>query len=426
MQLKSTRHIALLFALLLMPLMALAAVHQVSDIPNVHLNDSTQFVSNPDGILSAEAKQRADSTLQMLMRTTTAEVTVAVVDDITEDADIDDFTTDLFRAWGIGKSDKNNGLLILVVKNRRQVVFRTGYGLEGLLTDGTCGSIIRNVMKPYFRQEDYDSGVCMAVKTVSDIITNPDARDEVLSAQANNANAGSDNDDDGDNLFAFYCVLSAITLAAFIFAFCVQFYNTRRASRMEKYLAFDSLKIPVLIASLLTMGFSLPVLVAVLIMRHRLRRGKHVCTVCATRMNLVDEVHDNDYLTHSQDLEEKIQSVDYDVWLCPTCGETEILPYVQKASTYAVCPVCAARTMRMVSDRITIQPTTTRTGLREITHHCLNCGYDDIRRETLPKSEPIIIVGGGRGGFGSGGGGGFSGGSFGGGLTGGGGARGGW
>ena len=115
--------------LLLMPIVAFATNHAVKDIPNVHLADSTQFVSNPDGIISAAAKMQADSTLQALMRLTTAEVAAVVVDDITEDADIDDFATDLFREWGLGKKDNNNGLLILIVKARRQVVFRTGYGL---------------------------------------------------------------------------------------------------------------------------------------------------------------------------------------------------------------------------------------------------------------------------------------------------------
>ncbi len=80
--------------------------------------------------------------------------------------------------------------------------------------------------------------------------------------------------------------------------------------------------------------------------------------------------------------------------------------------------------MRVVSDRITVQPTTVHTGMRVVTRECLNCGYSDDDIHTLPKVAPVIIVGGG-GGSGRGGGG-FGGGSFGGGFTAGGGASGGW
>ena len=81
------------------------------------------------------------------------------------------------------------------------------------------------------------------------------------------------------------------------------------------------------------------------------------CSNCGARMNLVDEVHDNDYLTPAQDTEERINSIDYDVWLCPDCGETEILPYVQRSSDYTECPRCHARACRMVSDRVMRRPT---------------------------------------------------------------------
>ena len=46
-------------------------------------------------------------------------------------------------------------------------------------------------------------------------------------------------------------------------------------------------------------------------------------------MELIDEEHDNDYLTPAQDTEEKLNSIDYDVWHCPHCHETEVLPYVR-------------------------------------------------------------------------------------------------
>lgn len=146
-------------------------------------------------------------------------------------------------------------------------------------------------------------------------------------------------------------------------------------------------------------------------------------------MHRVDEVHDNDYLTPSQDMEERINSVDYDVWLCPECNETDIIPYVNSAAGYTTCPNCGARADSMIANRVLRQPTTRHEGQGVRMYRCRNCGFAHETPYAIAKTvePPIIIVpggGGGRGGFG--GGGGFSGGSFGGGMTGGGGASGGW
>lgn len=161
--------------------------------------------------------------------------------------------------------------------------------------------------------------------------------------------------------------------------------------------------------------------------RHELRRGKHICPECGTRMKLLDEVRDNDFLNHAQDVEEQIGSVDYDVWLCPKCHETEIIPYRSKASSFRECPVCHARAMRVVSDRVAIQPTSRREGLRVVKRKCLNCGHEDDTTHRLEKTASAgvapIIIGGFGGGSSSGG---IGGGSFGGGFTAGGGASGSW
>ena len=397
---------------------AAAATYSVESVPNVHLADSTRFVSNPDGILSPQAEAQANALLQKLMRETSAEVACVVVDDITDEPD--DFATDLFRSWKIGKKDTNNGVLVLVAKDRRRAVIRTGTGVEGLLPDGLCGSIIRANMIPNFRANDYDTGTLGALADIAGILSEPEARAEIMSKYANNADAG---DNDGEILCNLYLgICGIISLIAVIYLLGA-YISVRKATRYQKSIEANKLYSTYMFASFLTLGMALVAFIPLALWRHNLRRGKHLCPTCAGRMNLIDEQRDNDFLTRAQDIEEQIGAVDYDVWQCPTDGTTEIIPYVQRASAYTVCPVCHARTMRVVSDRTTVQPTNFRTGTRVITRQCLNCGHEDDEYKTLPKVAPIIIASGGRGGSG---GGGFGGGSFGGGFTAGGGASGGW
>ena len=69
------------------------------------------------------------------------------------------YATRVFRVWGLGQADRDNGVLLLVAVADRELRIEVGYGLEGALTDATAGSIIRNEIVPRFRDGDFDGGV---------------------------------------------------------------------------------------------------------------------------------------------------------------------------------------------------------------------------------------------------------------------------
>src|SRR5690606_20104641 len=72
---------------------------------------------------------------------------------------IEEYANRLFRAWGLGQKDKNNGVLLLVAPNEREVRIEVGYGLEGTLTDALSSRIIHEIMLPAFRSSDMPGGV---------------------------------------------------------------------------------------------------------------------------------------------------------------------------------------------------------------------------------------------------------------------------
>ncbi|MBQ9077048.1 MAG: TPM domain-containing protein [Muribaculaceae bacterium] len=394
--------------------------YTVDRIPNVHLENRSRYVSNPDGILSPETQSMADSILSGIWAKTSSEVVAVVVNEI-EPADIDAFATELFTSWGIGKKDNNNGLLVLIVKDMRRATIRTGYGMEGIIPDIIAGHIIRDNMAPHFRKGDYDSGTLEALSRLSEIITTPGAADELMSKYRNDANAGKGSNADPFTMFLIFIAVMTVCLTAY---FIATLWRTRHLDRFDRYRELDKLSSTFLLASFL--GLGIPVLLY-LLQRHilkRLRNKPRECPNCNHKMTKLDETHDNEYLTPAQDTEERINSIDYDVWLCPQCGETDILPYIVKTSGYTVCPQCGARACSLKSDRIIRNATHLREGQGVKEFVCNNCHNISHVTYLLPKlAAPVVIVGGGRG---FGGGGGFSGGSFGGGFTGGGGASGGW
>lgn len=411
-------------AIVMTVLAASSATYGVNDIPNVHVADRTRYVSNPDGILSPEAESRLNASLAQLWDRTSAEVVVVVVDAI--DGDIDDFATRLFTDWGIGKSDKDNGLLFLVSKDDRRAAIRTGYGMEGVVPDIIAGRIIRNIAGPRFKTMDYDGGVTAAVAEISRLATTPGATEELMSKYENDRITGRDTT--GDSIFRIWLIGGGVMAVLLLVYFLYTLSRTRRLDRYDRYNALKKMMLPALVLTFAGLGIPLVVMLLIWLSMRYMRVRRRVCPNCHHKMHRLDEAKDNEYLTPQQDMEERLNSVDYDVWLCDNCGETDILPFVNQASHYQVCPRCGARAASLRADRVMVRPTEHRDGQGVKIYGCRNCGYESQVPYNIPKvvAPPIIILppGGGRGGFG--GGGGFSGGSFGGGMTGGGGASGGW
>lgn len=89
---------------------------------------------------------------------TGAQIVVCMIPSLGSDS-IEDAALQIFRTWGIGSAQKNNGVLLLIAKEDRKLRIEVGYGLEGAIPDSVADRIIRNVIAPHFRDDDYDAGV---------------------------------------------------------------------------------------------------------------------------------------------------------------------------------------------------------------------------------------------------------------------------
>lgn len=164
------KRVLILCCLLFLPLFSAAKTWRVADIPNVQLQDSRRYTSDPDNILSAAAVERIDSICASLRTRGIAQVAVVAVDDIAG-SDVFEFAIELFRKWGVGRAGDDNGLGILLVCGQREIRFVTGGGLEGVLPDAICKRIQINYMLPAFREEDYSRGMVAGVEAVDKLLS---------------------------------------------------------------------------------------------------------------------------------------------------------------------------------------------------------------------------------------------------------------
>lgn len=152
--------------------------YSISNIPNPKDNGQDYFVSNPDHVLSSYVADSLNRLLVDLEGKTSAEFAVVVVNDFDGEDDFE-FALALFNTWGIGKTENDNGLLLLIAKDRRVYRFITGYGMEGLMPDGLLKNIGETCLVPYFKAGDYNEGMMATVSVIHEALTTPGGIEEL-------------------------------------------------------------------------------------------------------------------------------------------------------------------------------------------------------------------------------------------------------
>ena len=136
---------------------------------NINLPGPVGYVSDYANVIDSESREKISSLISELEQKTGAEIAVVTIKTL-ESNSIDDYSVRLFEKFGIGKKDKNNGVLILAAIEDRKVRIEVGYGLEGILPDGLCGEIIDKYVIPGFKQGDYGKGLMTGVFVVASFI----------------------------------------------------------------------------------------------------------------------------------------------------------------------------------------------------------------------------------------------------------------
>src|SRR3989338_8351478 len=120
------------------------------------------FVQDYAKMLSVEQVSLLETKLRAFEKQTTNEISVVTIFSLDGDS-IENVAQEMFTKWGIGKQDKNNGVLLLISIGDRKTRIHTGYGVEGDLTDIGTSYIQSEIITPAFRAGDYFSGINGAV-----------------------------------------------------------------------------------------------------------------------------------------------------------------------------------------------------------------------------------------------------------------------
>lgn len=166
------RKILCIILLVFAPILVIGAedkAYSIESVPNVYAQDRRLHVSDPNGLLMQGTQAEINRMLTLLEDSTGIQSMVVMLPSIGQE-DIFDFAHNLFRHWGIGNKESNNGMLIVYVADQRKIRFTTGYGLEGILPDAMCKRIQSRYMIPHFREGNTDLGMLEGTKAVVGVL----------------------------------------------------------------------------------------------------------------------------------------------------------------------------------------------------------------------------------------------------------------
>ena len=158
------RCLARLWLMLAMVLLSPALLHAADAVPKLarHVTDLT-------GTLTAQQIDQLDTHLVALEKTKGAQLVVLMVGS-TAGQDIESYSLAVAEANKVGRKGTDDGVLLLIAKDDRQVRIEVGYGLEGAIPDAATARIIREYIAPKFRSNDYFGGISDAVGALTLLI----------------------------------------------------------------------------------------------------------------------------------------------------------------------------------------------------------------------------------------------------------------
>jgi uncharacterized protein len=127
----------------------------------------TGYVNDYIGLFNPAQVATLDSMISQYEKETTNEVAILTIDTSwTPKASFDEFVLRVHNSWGVGKKDKNNGIVIGICPGYRVLRISNGYGIEPKLSDTETKAIIDEQIRPEYAKGNYFEGTRKGLQAI--------------------------------------------------------------------------------------------------------------------------------------------------------------------------------------------------------------------------------------------------------------------
>lgn len=138
-------------------------------------------VTDLTGTLTPAQRETLEQELRSFETRKGSQVAVLMVPTTRPEA-IEQYSIRVVDAWKLGRKGVDDGVLLLVAKQDRELRIEVGYGLEGVIPDAVAKRVISEIIVPYFKQGDFYGGIHAGVSRLIRLVDGeplppPESRD---------------------------------------------------------------------------------------------------------------------------------------------------------------------------------------------------------------------------------------------------------
>lgn len=315
-------------------------------------------VLDTTGTLTAAERSAIDDAASRVRESGRGELLVVVVHSIAP-ADPRTYATELFNRWRIGDASRHDGVLVFAALDDRAAELILGSGVESDAQVAASEAIMQEVMVPRFREGRPGlallHGAWAAGERILGVPLGPLA-----------AESPADADDEGTNPDGDATPTGGVQLQDAP-------PGTSASSRDVPW-------------GPLGLGGGAAGLLSFFVRRTWWRRRPRPCPSCRKPMVRLGEAEDDAHLSSGEQAEERVGSVDYDIWHCADCNQAEKVRWGALFTRYAACPKCGSVTKGSTTTTLE-RATYISGGLVRVTERCAHCDYTDSYTRSTPRLE---------------------------------------
>ena len=126
-------------------------------------------VTDLTGTLAPSQRDTLERELQAFESRKGSQIAVLIVPTTRPEA-VEQYSLRVAETWKLGRKGVDDGVLLLVAKDDRELRIEVGYGLEGAIPDAVAKRVVSEIIVPYFKQGDFYGGIQAGVSRLMRLI----------------------------------------------------------------------------------------------------------------------------------------------------------------------------------------------------------------------------------------------------------------
>jgi uncharacterized protein len=144
--------------------------------PPRYVNDFARFFSPTE-------RKKLEKRLVEFEKATSNEIAIITVSSL-QGFEPADYAQRIGEKWGVGKEDKDNGIVVLIkpktASSKGRVFIATGYGMEGAVPDAAAKQIVESEIIPHFKEGEFYEGINSALDVIFELTRGEYTADEYI------------------------------------------------------------------------------------------------------------------------------------------------------------------------------------------------------------------------------------------------------